>query len=47
MTLTEVQSPLLPQDGLLQGTAVSQQFPGPGRQAPLHHHLQTRGSDMV
>ena len=43
MTLTKVQSPLLPQDGLLQGTAVSQQLPGPGCQAPLHHHLQTQG----
>lgn len=37
--LTEAQPPLLPKDGLLQGTAVRQQLPGSGRQAPLHDYL--------
>lgn len=39
--LTKAQLPLLPKDGLLQVTAVSQQLLGSGCQAPPHHHLQT------
>lgn len=44
---TEAQPPLLPKDGLFQGTAVGQELPGLGRQAPLHHHLWTRGHGTV
>lgn len=45
--LTAAQPPLLPEDGLLQGTAIGPQLLGTGRQALLHHHLQTPGQEAV